>query len=116
MEFIKTLILLCFSNLFMLFAWYGHVKKLGSKPLITVILISWGIAFFEYFLQVPANRMGNRIMNFGQLKILQESITLLVFMPFSVWFLKEKITSDYIFAAVFILIGVFFIFRHKFTV
>ncbi len=115
MEILKTVILLSFSNLFMLFAWYGHVKKMSTKPLLTVILISWGIALFEYILQVPANRIGGRIMNFGQLKILQEAITLLVFVPFSLYFLKEKLNSDYFIAAVFILIGVFFIFRKNIT-
>jgi len=99
----------------MLFAWYGHVKKMSAKPLLTVILISWGIALFEYILQVPANRIGGRIMNFGQLKILQEAITLLVFVPFSLYFLKEKLNSDYFIAAAFILTGVFFIFRKKIT-
>jgi hypothetical protein len=113
MEVAKTIILLSFSNLFMLFAWYGHVKKLSAKPVLIVILISWGIAFFEYFLQVPANRIGGRVMNFAQLKILQEAITLIVFIPFSIYFLKEKINSDYVIAAVLILSGVFFIFRKK---
>ena len=115
MEIFRTALLLTFSNLFMLYAWYGHVKKLGTKPLLTVIMISWGIAFFEYLLQVPANRIGSRIMDFGQLKILQESITLIVFIPFSIYFLKEKPNSDYLIAALLILTAVFFIFRGKFS-
>lgn len=75
--------LLCCSNIFMTFAWYGHLKNLSNKPWIIAALVSWGIALFEYLIQVPANRVGFRVMNIGQLKILQEVITLMVFVPFS---------------------------------
>ena len=77
-----TIGLLCCSNIFMTFAWYGHLKHLNDKPWIIAAIISWGIAFFEYLLQVPANRIGHQVMNVGQLKILQELITLTLFVPF----------------------------------
>lgn len=83
--------LLVLSNVFMTFAWYGHLK-FKSHPLMVVILISWGIAFFEYCLQVPANRIGHTVMTAPQLKVLQEGITLLVFSGFSAWYLKESLT------------------------
>ena len=110
---ILTAALLCMSNVFMTFAWYGHLKTLSAKPLIIVVLISWGIAFFEYMIQVPANRIGHQVMNVGQLKILQEVITLTVFLPFSVLYMKEKLTLDYLLAGLCILMAVFFIFRSK---
>lgn len=108
-----TIIMLGFSNVFMTFAWYGHLKNLSSKPWIVAALISWGIAFFEYMLQVPANRIGHTVMTVGQLKILQEIITLAIFVPFSIFFMKEKLTSDYFYAGLCILGAVFFIFRSK---
>lgn len=89
------------------------MKNLSSKPWLIAALISWGIALFEYLIQVPANRIGNQVMNVGQLKILQEVITLLVFVPFSVFFLKEDIRTDYIWAGVCIPGAVFFISRQK---
>ncbi len=101
------------SNVFMTFAWYGHLKNLSSKPWIVAALISWGIALFEYLIQVPANRIGFRVMNLGQLKILQEVITLSVFLPFSVFFMKEQIRLDYLWAGLCILGAVFFIFRQR---
>ena len=85
-----TVALLCCSNIFMTFAWYGHLKNLNHKPWIIAALISWGIALFEYLLQVPANRIGHSALSVGQLKILQEVITLLVFVPFSAIFFKRK--------------------------
>ena len=91
-----TTILLCCSNIFMTFAWYGHLKNLSAKPWIIAALISWGIALFEYLLQVPANRIGYQAMNLGQLKILQEVITLAVFVPFSVFYMKEELRLDYL--------------------
>jgi uncharacterized protein len=106
-------ILLCFSNVFMTFAWYAHLKNLSEKPWLIAALVSWGIALFEYFLQVPANRLGHEVMSVGQLKILQEVIALLVFVPFSVFYLKEKLTLDYAWAGLCILGAVFFIFRAK---
>jgi len=109
-----TVILLVLSNVFMTFAWYGHLKTLGSKPLIIAILASWGVAFFEYILQVPANRIGHKALSLGQLKIIQEVITLSVFIPFSALYMKEKLTLDYVYAGICILGAVFFIFRSKF--
>lgn len=98
----------------MTFAWYGHLKDLKHKPLIFAILVSWGIAFFEYVLQVPANRWGHTVMTVGQLKIIQEVITLCVFVPFSIWYLKEPLKWDYALAGLCILGAVYFVFRSKF--
>jgi uncharacterized protein len=110
---IITILLLSCSNLFMTFAWYAHLKELSSKPWIFAALISWGIAFFEYMLQVPANRIGYTVMNIGQLKILQEIITLSVFVPFAFFYMKEPLKLDYLWAALCIMGAVFFIFRGK---
>ncbi|MBB1268939.1 DMT family protein [Shewanella sp. SR44-3] len=110
---LTTIGLLCLSNIFMTFAWYGHLKTLNSKPWIIAALVSWGIAFFEYLLQVPANRIGYTVMNVGQLKILQEVITLSLFVPFAVWYLKEPLKLDYLWAGLCILGAVFFIFRSE---
>ncbi|MCW3173252.1 DMT family protein [Shewanella subflava] len=106
-----TIGLLCLSNIFMTFAWYGHLKTMNSKPWIIAALVSWGIALFEYLLQVPANRIGYTVMNVGQLKILQEVITLSLFVPFAVWYLKEPLKLDYLWAGLCILGAVYFIFR-----
>lgn len=108
-----TIILLTLSNIFMTFAWYGHLKELNTKPWIIAALISWGIAFFEYMLQVPANRMGYTVMGIGELKILQEVIALTVFVPFALYYMKEPLKLDYLWAALCILGAVFFIFRSK---
>jgi len=108
-----TVSLLFCSNVFMTFAWYGHLKSLSHKPWIVAALISWGIAFFEYMLQVPANRIGHQVMSVGQLKILQEVITLAVFSPFSLIYMKEKLTLDYFLAGLCLLGAVFFMFRGK---
>jgi uncharacterized protein (DUF486 family) len=97
----------------MTFAWYAHLRNLADKPWIIAALVSWGIALFEYLLQVPANRIGHTVMNVGQLKILQEVITLLVFVPFSVYYLREKLTLDYLWAGLCLLGAVFFMFRAK---
>lgn len=105
--------MLSLSNVFMTFAWYGHLKQLGHKPWIVAALISWGIALFEYLLQVPANRIGYQVMNVGQLKILQEVITLLVFVPFSVFFLREQLKWDYLWAGLCLVGAVFFLFRSR---
>lgn len=110
---LTTIGLLCLSNVFMTFAWYGHLKALSSKPWIIAALISWGIALFEYLLQVPANRIGYTVMNVGQLKILQEVITLSLFVPFAVWYLKEPLKLDYLWAGMCILGAVYFIFRSE---
>ena len=112
---IITTIMLVFSNLFMTFAWYGHLKNLNDKPWIVAAIISWGIALFEYLIQVPANRIGHQAMNLGQLKILQEVITLSVFVPFVIFYMKEDLKKDYLWAALFILGAVFFMFRGLLT-
>lgn len=106
----KTVILLSISNIFMTFAWYGHLKY-KSSPLLKVILISWMIAFFEYCFQVPANRIGYGHFSAYQLKTIQEVITLVVFSAFSVFYLKEDLRWNYIVGFVFIVMAVFFIFR-----
>ncbi|MBU0469141.1 MAG: DMT family protein [Candidatus Omnitrophica bacterium] len=110
-KFLITAGMLACSNVFMTFAWYGHLKNLNSKPWIIAALISWGIALFEYLIQVPANRIGHQAMNLGQLKILQEAITLTIFVPFSIFYMKEGIKQEYIWASIFILAAVFCIFR-----
>lgn len=106
-----TVLLLSLSNVFMTFAWYAHLKELGSKPWLVAALISWGIAFFEYMLQVPANRIGYGTLTLGQLKILQEVVTLSVFVPFAVYYMKEPLKLDYLWAGLCILGAVYFIFR-----
>lgn len=110
-----TIGLLCLSNIFMTFAWYDHLKSLSGKPWIIAALVSWGIALFEYLLQVPANRIGYSVMNVGQLKILQEVITLSLFVPFSFYYLKEPLKLDYLWAGLCMLGAVYFIFRSKFA-
>lgn len=110
---ITTSLLLCCSNVFMTFAWYGHLKNLSNRSWIIAALVSWGIALFEYLIQVPANRIGYQTMNLGQLKILQEVITLSVFVPFSIFYMKEHFRLDYLWAGLCILGAVFFIFRPK---
>jgi uncharacterized protein (DUF486 family) len=105
-------LLIC-SNVFMTFAWYAHLKELNQKPWIIAALVSWGIALFEYLLQVPANRIGYTVMNVGQLKILQEVITLSVFIPFAVYYMKEPLKLDYLWAGLCLLGAVFFMFRDK---
>ena len=108
-----TTALLAMSNVFMTFAWYGHLRNLSHKPWIIAALISWGIALFEYLIQVPANRIGHVVMPVGQLKILQEAIALVIFVPFSFFYLKEKLTLDYLWAGCCILGAVFFLFRSR---
>lgn len=112
---LTTIGLLCLSNIFMTFAWYGHLKTLGSKPWIIAALVSWGIALFECLLQVPANRIGYTVMNVGQLKILQEVITLSLFVPFAYFYMKEPLKLDYLWAGLCILGAVYFIFRSEFN-
>jgi len=108
---VQTSILLMLSNLFMSFAWYGHLKSLASKPWWIAALISWGIALFEYLLQVPANRIGFTTYNLAQLKILQEALTLTVFVPFAMFYMNQPFKLDYIWAALCLLGAVYFIFR-----
>jgi len=110
---ITTTLLLCCSNIFMTFAWYGHLKNLSHRTWIFAAIVSWGIALFEYLIQVPANRIGYQVMNVGQLKILQEVITLSIFVPFSILYMKEHLRMDYLWAGLCILGAVFFIFRKK---
>jgi uncharacterized protein (DUF486 family) len=109
----QTILLLIASNFFMNYAWYGHLKHFEHRPWLVAALISWGVALFEYLLQVPANRIGAQEahMNFGQLKILQEVISLSVFIPFSYLVLKESLKLDYFFAALCMAGAVFFVFR-----
>ena len=111
--YLVTILLLSCSNVFMTFAWYGHLKNYATKPWLFAALASWGIAFFEYLLQVPANRTGHSVMNLGQLKILQEVIALSVFVPFAVWYMKHKLSWDYLWAAACIAAAAYFIFRTK---
>src|SRR5918993_410655 len=106
-----TILLLVCSNVFMTFAWYAHLKNLNTKPLFMAVLASWGIAFFEYLLQVPANRIGYTRMDLSQLKILQEAITLTVFVPFAVIYMKQPLRLDYLWAGLCICAAVYFIFR-----
>lgn len=111
--FATTVLLLSLSNVFMTFAWYAHLKELSHKPWIVAAIVSWGIALFEYLLQVPGNRIGYSVMNIGQLKILQEVITLSVFVPFAFFYLREPLKLDYLWAALCICGAVFFIFRSR---
>jgi uncharacterized protein (DUF486 family) len=106
--------LLTLSNLFMTFAWYAHLKDMNQKPWIIAALLSWGIALFEYLLQVPANRIGYTVLSVGQLKIMQEAITLTVFVPFALFYLKEPLKLDYLWSALCIMGAVFFAFRSRF--
>ena len=110
---IVAIILLGGSNIFMTFAWYAHLKELNNKPWVIAALISWGIALFEYMFQVPANRIGYAVLNVGQLKIIQEIVTLSVFVPFSIMYLKEPLKLDYLWAGLCLIGAVFFMFRHK---
>ena len=111
--YLLTAFLLICSNVFMTFAWYAHLRNLSARPLLVAIAASWGIAFFEYLLQVPANRMGHSVMSLGQLKIMQECIALSVFVPFAVFYMKEKLTLDYFYAGLCLLAAAWFIFRGR---
>ena len=108
---LQTIFLLTLSNVFMTFAWYAHLKELNSKPWFIAAMVSWGIALFEYLLQVPANRIGFTEFSVGQLKILQEVITLAVFVPFAIFYLRQPLKLDYLWAALCILGAVYFMFR-----
>ena len=112
MTIVKTVCLLLCANIFMTFAWYAHLKNLGNKPLIVAILVSWGIAFFEYLIQVPANRFGHDgHLSQAQLKIMEEVISLSVFVPFSVLFMGEKLNWNFLFAGLCMVGAVYFIFK-----
>jgi uncharacterized protein len=108
---VVTVSLLVVSNLFMTFAWYGHLKHLNAKPWFVAALVSWGIAFFEYMVQVPANRIGYRAFDLAQLKLIQEVVTLSVFIPFAMIYMKERPRLDYVWAGLCLLGAVYFAFR-----
>jgi hypothetical protein len=107
----QTTVMLAVANFFMLLAWYGHLKHFIGKPWYLVALISWGIALVEYLIQVPANRIGYTALSLPQLKILQEAVTLAVFVPFAVFYMGQPVKLDYLWAAVCIMGAVYFIFR-----
>jgi uncharacterized protein (DUF486 family) len=108
---LQTAGLLILSNLFMTYAWYGHLKTMAARPWYVAALASWAVALFEYLLQVPANRIGFQRMSLGQLKILQEVITLSVFAPFAVLYMKQSLRLDFLWAGLCLLGAVFFVFR-----
>ena len=108
---LKTTLLLMASNLFMTFAWYGHLKNQANKAWYVAALVSWGIALFEYLLQVPANRIGYTAMSLGQLKMLQEVIAIGVFIPFAIVYMKQPIKADFVWAGLCLLGAVYFVFR-----
>jgi uncharacterized protein (DUF486 family) len=108
---LRTIILLTLSNVFMTFAWYAHLKHMNDRTWVVAALVSWGIALFEYLLQVPANRIGYTVLSLPQLKILQEVITLSVFVPFVVLYMRQPLKLDYLWASLCILGAVYFIFR-----
>lgn len=113
MKFWQVIFLLVCSNTFMTFAWYSHLKTQANAPLWQVIFLSWGIALFEYSLMIPANRIGNQILTLPQLKIIQEVISLSIFVPFVLLFMRKPISWNYLWACLCILGAVFFIFRDK---
>jgi uncharacterized protein (DUF486 family) len=108
---IPTVLLLTLSNVFMTFAWYGHLKELNNRSWYVAALLSWGLALFEYMLQVPANRIGYTRLTLPQLKIIQEVITLAVFAPFALYFMRQPLKLDYLWAAFCMLGAVYFVFR-----
>ncbi len=107
----RTVVLLVIANVFMTFAWYGHLQSLRDKPLWVVIFISWGIAFFEYCLQVPANRLGFGIFTLGQLKVMQEVITMFVFMAFAALYMRKPVNMDFVWATLCLCGAAYFVFR-----
>lgn len=110
---VRTVLLLTVSNVFMTFAWYAHLKNLNDRPWLVAALASWGIALFEYLVQVPANRLGHTVLSIGQLKMIQEVVTLSVFVPFAVLYMKQPLKLDYLWAALCMLGAVYFIFRGR---
>ena len=108
---LKTVVLLTLSNIFMTFAWYAHLRNLSQRPWIIASLVSWGIALFEYLLQVPANRIGYTRLSLGQLKIMQEVIALAVFVPFAALYMKQPVSLNYLWAGLCLCGAVFFVFR-----
>ena len=108
-----AILLLLLSNVFMTFAWYAHLRNMSGSPWLVAAIASWGIAFFEYLLQVPGNRIGYTAMSLPQLKILQEVITLVVFVPFAVLYMRQPLKLDYLWAALCIVGAVYFVFRKQ---
>jgi hypothetical protein len=108
---VKTVLLLVCSNVFMTFAWYAHLRNLRARPWLVAVAVSWGIAFFEYLLQVPANRIGYDRLQLSQLKIIQETITLAVFVPFAVLYMRQPLKLDFLWAGLCLMGAVYFIFR-----
>ena len=109
---LRVVLLLVAANVFMTFAWYGHLRTMASSPLWQVILVSWGIAFFEYCLQVPANRWGYGTLDLGQLKVLQEIITMVVFMGFATFYMRRPVTTDFLWATLCMCGAAYFVFRN----
>jgi uncharacterized protein (DUF486 family) len=108
---LRTTVLLVLSNVFMTFAWYAHLRNLSERPWYVAAFLSWGIALFEYLLQVPANRLGYTTLSLGQLKIIQEAITLAVFVPFAVIYMRQPLRLDFLWAALCLCGAVYFVFR-----
>ena len=108
---LRTAFLLVLSNVFMTFAWYAHLRNLSDRPWYIAALVSWGIALFEYLLQVPGNRIGYTALSLGQLKIMQEAITLVVFVPFAIFYMKQPPRLDFLWAALCVMGAVYFVFR-----
>jgi uncharacterized protein (DUF486 family) len=108
---LRTAALLALSNVFMTFAWYAHLRNLSDRPWYVAAIASWGIALFEYLLQVPANRIGYTVFSLGQLKIMQEAITLAVFVPFALIYMKQPLRLDFLWAALCLCGAVYFVFR-----
>jgi uncharacterized protein len=108
---LRTSVLLVLSNIFMTFAWYAHLRNLSERPWYVAAIVSWGIALFEYLLQVPANRIGYTALSLAQLKILQEVITLVVFVPFAILYMRQPIRLDFLWAALCLVGAVYFVFR-----
>jgi len=103
--------LLVVSNVFMTFAWYAHLKNMAAKPWVVAALVSWGIALFEYLVQVPANRIGYTTLSLGQLKVMQEVITLAVFVPFALFYMKQPLKLDFLWAGLCLIAAAWFMFR-----
>lgn len=110
---VQAAILLVMSNIFMTYAWYGHLRDLKGKPWYIAAVVSWGIALFEYLIQVPANRIGSTAMSFAQLKVMQEVITLLVFVPFATFYMREPVKRDFLWAGMCLMGAVYFMFRNR---
>ncbi len=111
MRLLQPVLLLVGSNLFMTYAWYGHLRDLRERPVLVAIVVSWGVALFEYCLQVPANRLGFAVYSLPQLKVMQEIITMVVFAVFCVVYMREKLTLDFLWAGLCLVAAAFFMFR-----